>query len=96
MQLSEAHKAVATTLKSLGIKPARGRFPTITGRIIRGWCEQVASDVGRHSEAAQTHDLLLNDPRGNIGTDLAPERAQALLLERLAAVARRMRAHEGP
>jgi hypothetical protein len=95
MHAPAAHKAVAKTLKSAGIKPARGRNATITARTIRGWCEEVSADFGRRGEAAQTYDLMLEGPRDHTTSDLPPEQARALLVDRLATVARRIRADEG-
>jgi hypothetical protein len=54
----DAHADVARVVRDAGVKAARGRYPTITGRTVRGWCEEVAADIGRCGEAAQTFDLL--------------------------------------
>ena len=53
MRADAAHKAVATKLKNMNIKPARGPIAkSITPRTIRGWSEAIRTYVGRHSEAA--------------------------------------------
>jgi len=95
MKTPAAHEAVARNLKGAGIKPARGRVGAITARTIRGWCEEVSADVGRNGEAAQTYDLLIKDPRGSATNGLRPKQARTVLLGRLAAVARKIRAQEG-
>jgi hypothetical protein len=87
MKAPAAHQAVASALKRVGIKPARGRAEkSITARTIRGWCEEVSVDVGRHGEAAQTYDLLIKE-----GVAL-PKQA---LLDRLTETAKVIRAQEG-
>jgi hypothetical protein len=90
-----ARDAVARTLKAARVKPARGRAQIITRRTIRSWCEEVSADVGRHGEAAQTYDPLINDPSLSPATHLPPLKARAVLLEWLAVTARRIRAQEG-
>jgi hypothetical protein len=95
MEARNAHKAVANTLKGLGVKPARGSAGTITARTIRGWCEEVSADVGQHGEAAQAYYYLMNDPKGSDINELPPTEARDVLFNRLAAVVRTIRAHEG-
>ena len=95
MEHPAAHKAVASTLTASGIKPARGRAKAITARTISGWCEEVRADVGRHSDAARTFDLLINDPKGSPMNGLPPKQARTVLLDRLAATAQKIRAQEG-
>jgi hypothetical protein len=94
MHVPAAHQAVANALKRQGVKPARGRAAAMSTRTIRTWCEQVARDFGRHGEAPQTYDRLINDPSGNV-SDQPPKQAQSVLLDRLADVARAIRAQEG-
>src|SRR5262249_15200652 len=65
MQATAAHTTVARELEKAGIKPARGAR-MITARTIRGWCEEVRSDVGRHGGASQTYNHLIADPRGSV------------------------------
>ena len=92
MHAPVARKTVASTLKALNIKPARGRIAAITARTVREWCERVAADVKRHGEAAQTYDELIaaDDTNG-----LLPKQTRTVLLVRLADVATKIRAHEG-
>jgi len=56
--LPDARKEVARILREGGVTAARGRFPKITDRTVRSWCEEVAADVGRHGEAARSFDQL--------------------------------------
>jgi hypothetical protein len=88
-----AQKAVAQKLKISGIKSARGAG-TISARTVRGWCEHVSEDVGRHSEAAQTYDFLITDPEA-VTDGLAPSQARTVLLDRLGALTKKIRAQEG-
>jgi hypothetical protein len=52
----EARELVARAFRKAGVKAARGRNPQVTARTVRGWCEKIAEDVGRHSEAAKAFD----------------------------------------
>jgi hypothetical protein len=54
MSREEALEAVAKTLNRVGVVASRGRYPSLTARTIRGWCELIAQDVGYRGEAAQT------------------------------------------
>lgn len=66
LSLAEARDAVANVLRKNGVQSDRGKFRKITGRTIRGWCAEVADDVGRHGEAASTFDGLARaDPAPN-------------------------------
>jgi hypothetical protein len=95
MNAPAAHIAVARCLKGADVKPARGRAGAIiTKRTIRGWCEQVSADVGRHGEAAQTYDLLTTDPTAGVTTKLPPKKARTILLRRLVEAAKKIRAQE--
>jgi hypothetical protein len=95
MPAEAARKAVSRTLKNLGISPARGRA-SITARTIRGWCERVRADVGRHGEAAQAYDgLIAADPKDRATDGLPPTELRTALLGRLAEMAKKIRAHEG-
>jgi hypothetical protein len=51
----KAHQAVAQQLKKL-VRPERGSGP-ITEHTVRNWCNEVSSDVGRHSTAARMYDF---------------------------------------
>jgi len=48
----DAHADVAQVLRDAGVTAARGRFPAITSRTVRGWCQEVAADIGRRGDAA--------------------------------------------
>jgi hypothetical protein len=41
----DAHRAVATQLRQLGVRPERGSG-TVTAITVRNWCDEVAEDVG--------------------------------------------------
>jgi hypothetical protein len=56
MPLKDARESVARVLRKQGVAAARGS--EVDERTVRGWYEDVAADVGRHGEAAQTFDLL--------------------------------------
>jgi hypothetical protein len=65
LDINEAFEKVAKVCRKAGLKPgrkgakdSRGQEPEITGRTVRGWCEKIAEDVGRHLQAAQTFDRL--------------------------------------
>ena len=92
MQAPAARSAVARTLRAVGVKPARGRAGAITERTVLGWCEEVSADVGRRGEAAQTYDLLMADTTTN---ELPARQMRKVLLDRLAATAKKVRAQEG-
>lgn len=51
-----AHQAVAQQLKKLGVRAERGSGH-ITEHTVRNWCNEVSSDVGRHSTAARMYDF---------------------------------------
>jgi len=54
----DARADVARVFRDAGVTSARGRYPAITSRTVRGGCEEVAADIGRRGEAAQTFDQL--------------------------------------
>jgi hypothetical protein len=60
--LASAHTEVAADLRHIGVKTDRGS-DRITARTVRGWCDEVSEDVGRHYPAARRFDLLMADPR---------------------------------
>jgi hypothetical protein len=94
MQAPAARKAVADTLRAVGVKPARGGV--ITAQTVRGWCAEVSADVGRRSEAAKTYDLLMAEPMGYTTTNELPaSQVRKVLVDRLAATAKIVRAQEG-
>jgi hypothetical protein len=53
-----AHRAVATKLRLLGVRPGRGSGP-VTTTTVRNWCDEAASDVGRHDMVAMMYDHKL-------------------------------------
>jgi hypothetical protein len=75
---ADARKFVARTLKEVGLSAERGRYPAVTERTIRGWCEDVAADVSRRREAAQTFDELQRDIPLASGSDPTPIRRDLL------------------
>jgi hypothetical protein len=54
----DAHRAVATQLRQLGVKPERGSG-TVTATTIRNWYDEVSKDFGRHDTAAMMYDYKL-------------------------------------
>ena len=72
-----AHKLVASALQKQGVTTERGRDQGVTTRTVRGWCEDVAADVSRESEAAQTFDRLQQEWPQN-ATDLKHIRRKLL------------------
>jgi len=82
LEQKKARAIVAAELRRIGVKPDRGSGE-ITGRTIRGWCEEVAADVGRHGVAAQRSHALLSHP-GNKALEKMPrEAAKSVLQSRL-------------
>ena len=57
-RVPDARADVARLFRETGVTTARGRYPAVTSRTVRGWCEEVAADIGRRGEAAQTFDQL--------------------------------------
>src|SRR5262249_2719790 len=64
MKRGEAYERVAKVCREVGLKRSRsgkggpGQGLEVTARTVRGWREEAAADVGRHSVTAQTFDLL--------------------------------------
>jgi hypothetical protein len=58
--LKEACTTVARALVKLGARPERGRGP-ITATTVRHWRDDVATDVGRHGEAAIAYNTMFTD-----------------------------------
>jgi hypothetical protein len=63
MEPAEAYEMAAKVCREAGLKPSRkgakgsqGQEPIVTTRTVRGWCEKIAEDVGRHSAAAKAFD----------------------------------------
>ena len=61
LAVDEAYERVAGVCRKVGMKAGRkgapGQTGEVTARTVRGWCEDIAADIGRHSRAAQTFDL---------------------------------------
>jgi hypothetical protein len=92
LPLSEAEHAVAREMALTGAVKSRGSDRQITARTIRGWCERVDQDVGRHGQAAQTFDLLeaeVTNPEKLSGNE-----GKLFWLERLRSVIARTRGNE--
>jgi len=88
----DAHADVAQVLRDAGVTAARGRFPAITSRTVRGWCQEVAADIGRRGDAAQTFDLMEKECLVADGT--APADIRRYYLGKLAGVIRATRGTE--
>ena len=96
LQMPAAHKLVASALQKQEVKAERGRDQGVTARTVRGWCEDVAADVSRHGEAAQTYDGLIADPDLRVITKgLPPKEARKGLLGLLAELLKKTRPQKG-
>jgi len=82
LEQNEARKMVGAELRQMGVRPDRGSGD-ITARTIRGWCEEVAADVGRYGAAAQRCDALLSHPANKALENMPREVAKSRLLSRL-------------
>jgi hypothetical protein len=95
LQMPAAHKLVASALQKQEVKAERGRDQGVTARTVRGWCEDVAADVSRHGEAAQTYDGLIADPDLRVITKgLPPKEARKGLLGLLAELLKKTRSQK--
>jgi hypothetical protein len=79
---SEALKVVAADLQRIGVKPDRGSGK-ITSRTVRGWCEEVATDIGRHRTAAKACHRLLSHSANGVLDRMPPEEPRSWLRSRL-------------
>jgi len=84
LPVDEARKLVARTLQQAGLVAERGRYRAVTERTVRGWCEDVAADVGRKGQAAQTFDLMQQDKDFAPASGRDPASTRRELLHRLA------------
>jgi hypothetical protein len=82
LEQKQARATVAAELRRIGVKPDRGSGE-ITARTIRGWCEEVAADVGRHGVAAQRSHALLLHPGNKVLENMPREAAKSWLRSRL-------------
>lgn len=78
----EAHEAVAKQLSYLGVHPERGSGD-VTAATVRNWCDEVASDVGRHGPAAQFFDSMFAPEEQRRLSELPKERAKSFVLKSL-------------
>jgi len=77
----DAHKAVATELRQLGVRPQRGSG-TVTATTVGNWCDRVAEDVGRHGTAAMMYEHKLARGRAMLSA-FPKDQARQLALEEL-------------
>jgi hypothetical protein len=82
LKQKEARATVAAELRRIGLKPERGSG-SVTARTIRGWCEEVAADVGRHGAAARRSHALLLHPGNKVLENMPREAAKSWLRSRL-------------
>jgi hypothetical protein len=88
LPLEVARTRVAEALKELDVRPERGSS-AITARTVRGWCEEVAADVGRHGAAAIVYDgMFTDDERRRFSGLPSDQRRRALALSSLAGFVR--------
>jgi hypothetical protein len=71
----EAHLQVAKLLKSVGARVER-RSGDITATTVRHWCQEVASDFGRHGIAALMYDSIFTEAERQKFSALPPEQAR--------------------
>jgi hypothetical protein len=80
---TKACAQVARTLTKLGVRPERGPGQ-ITATTIRHWCNQVAADAGRRSDAATVYDGMFTEYEHNRFLGLSSDRnRQSLAIESL-------------
>jgi hypothetical protein len=77
----DAHKAVATVLRQLNVRPERGSG-TVTATTVRNWCDEVARDVGQHGTAAMMYEHKLARGRAMLSA-LPKDQARQAALEEL-------------
>jgi hypothetical protein len=80
----EAHQEVATQLAQLGVRPER-RSGTVKATTVKNWCDEVSSDVGRHSTAALMYDEMLKPTELDRFLALPKDEARRFALQSLAA-----------
>jgi hypothetical protein len=74
---TKACARVAKTLTQLGVRPERGPGQ-ITATTIRHWCDEVAADVGRRSDAAIVYDGMFAEDERNRFLGLSSDRERQL------------------
>jgi hypothetical protein len=83
----DAHRAVATQLSQLDIRPERGSG-TVTATTVRNWCDEVSEDVGRRGMAALMYDDKTAPEEMERFSALPKDRARQFALQLLAAYVR--------
>ena len=78
----QAYALVAKDLAKLGVRPQRGTN-AITANTVRHWCDEVASDVGRHGTAATVYDPMFTAEEDTRFDALPPAKAQLFALASL-------------
>jgi hypothetical protein len=79
----DANLTVANKLSQLGIRPERGSGE-ITDRTVRTWCEEVASDVGRHGTAAKVYESMFTSAEVDRFSALPVDQARSHAISSLA------------
>jgi hypothetical protein len=78
----DAHRAVATQLKQIGVRPGRGAG-TATATTVRNWCDEAANDFERLGMVAMMYDYKL--ARGQEMLSALPkDQARQAILQELA------------
>jgi hypothetical protein len=76
---ADAHKAVATVLRQLRVRAARGPG-TVTATTVRNWCDEVAR-VGRHGTVARMYEHKLARGRAMLSASPKDQARQSALEE---------------
>jgi hypothetical protein len=88
----DAHADVVQVLRDAGLTAARGSYPKITTRTVRGWCQEVAKDIERRGQAAQTFGLM--EKECLVGENAEPAGIRRYYLKNLAKLILAMRGSE--
>ena len=78
----QACALVAKDLAKLGVRPQRGTN-AITANTVRHWCDDLASDVGRHGTAAMVYDPMFTAEENKRFDALPAAKAQHFALASL-------------
>jgi hypothetical protein len=79
---TEARRAVSKLLNLLKVRSERGSGK-ITADTVRHWCDEVSSDVGKHTAGSAIYDSLFVESENARFSALAPERARSVALSDL-------------
>jgi hypothetical protein len=79
----DAHRAVATELRQLGVRPERGSG-TVTATTVRNWCDQIPSQVDQDSTAALMYYSKLAPEEMEMFSAVPKDRAKQFALQLLA------------